>query len=403
MTKKSFIYYIQTIFRIHDIPMRIFNDGKLLDRYEFSPFPLPDFDRIMQEHLASINENVYIYQTGNLFLYGAIKDKKKKLFVAIGPVQAILPEDITVEQIARFIGMPIAEMTAYLDELPVIPSRKFSRIVSEMYTAINNEIVTSDELYQKIVKWKSDTGVTQTVLNHEEALTFDELPHLNSYEIEQKLLYYVRNGMVNELKEYWLNIVPENLFTITNDRSVRNAKNHCILGLALIADTAIKAGLPPESVIKMRELYMKETEQCKSLQQVMQLRCTILCDFSERTRRIRFKKPASPLIDRAVSYILKNIANEITLGKVADYLKTGTTYLSTKFKEEMGVSFTDFVNIQKVEKSKELLLFTDKSIAEIAAYLSFSSQGYFQIIFKKYTGTTPNAFRNNKTAGTPVS
>ena len=41
-----------------------------------------------------------------------------------------------------------------------------------------------------------------------------------------------------------------------------------------------------------------------------------------------------------------------------------------------------------------LLKFTEKSLAEIAYYLDYSSQNYFQNIFKKVTGKTPFEYRN---------
>lgn len=393
MTSKVFTHYIQMLYSIHDIPMRIFKDGQLMQRCEFSPFPVPDIDRMMLNQLSTNQTHIAVYQTGNLFLYAAIKDKRNQLTVTIGPVRAILPEKETVEEIARFLNKTVTEMASYLDRLPVIPSGKFAEIIAGMNTAINSEIISPDDLYQRILRWRQDTDVIRTVLNREESFSVSEDSLQYSYEIEQELLYYVRSGMVDELKKRWLGIVPERLFALTNDRSLRNAKNHCILGLALITDAAIRAGVPPQTAYATRELYMKQTEQCATLQQIMQLRCTIFCDFAERTRRIQFRKPDSPLISHAVTHILNHIAEDISLAEVADQLHTGRTHLSARFKKEMGLSFTDFVNMQKVEKARELLLFTEKSIVEISAYLSFSSQGYFQTVFKKYTGTTPNAYR----------
>lgn len=398
MTKKSFIHYIQMLFQIHGFPIHVYSGGELIDQYEQAPCLVPHYDELIIDYLDSIRTNAAIYQAGSLILFGAVKDKKGRFAMMIGPVRAMLLESDTIEQVSRSRGVPTREMADYINSLPVIALGDFSKLLSGVHTAVNDEIITPDELYQGVVEWSLDTDIVKNVLSHEEALAFDELPHSDYYEVEQRLLYYVRNGMVQELKERWENIVPERLFTITSDYSVRNAKNHCILGLALITDAAIQAGVSPESAFKMRELYMKKTEQCTSLQQVMQLRSTIFCDFCERVSLIRFKKPDSPLIAQAVRYILENIANGVSLSKAAEQLHTGKTYLSTRFKEEMGVSFTDFVNMQKVEKSKELLLFTGKSIAEIAAYFSFSSQGYFQTVFRKFTGTTPNAFRKSKLA-----
>lgn len=51
--------------------------------------------------------------------------------------------------------------------------------------------------------------------------------------------------------------------------------------------------------------------------------------------------------------------------------------------------------IKKFEKSKYYLLFSNKSIYEIAEDLSFSSQSHFSSVFKKIVGTTPNKYKKH--------
>lgn len=55
----------------------------------------------------------------------------------------------------------------------------------------------------------------------------------------------------------------------------------------------------------------------------------------------------------------------------------------------------DFIMRCKLEEAKSLLAYTDKSISEISNYLCFSSQAYFQNVFKKKFGITPNEYRKH--------
>lgn len=48
-----------------------------------------------------------------------------------------------------------------------------------------------------------------------------------------------------------------------------------------------------------------------------------------------------------------------------------------------------FITRCKLEEAKSLLAYSKKSLAEISSYLCFSSQSYFQNVFKKQYGTTP--------------
>ena len=69
------------------------------------------------------------------------------------------------------------------------------------------------------------------------------------------------------------------------------------------------------------------------------------------------------------------------------------TYLSSLFKRETGKPLAGFINEVKVDEAKRLLRATDKPIVEIAVALGFSSQNYFQTVFKRFSGLTPEAYR----------
>ena len=64
------------------------------------------------------------------------------------------------------------------------------------------------------------------------------------------------------------------------------------------------------------------------------------------------------------------------------------------FKREMGVSPTDFINGERIQKAKELLVSSDDSISGIAYTLGFNYPHYFSRMFKSKTGHTPVEFRN---------
>lgn len=49
----------------------------------------------------------------------------------------------------------------------------------------------------------------------------------------------------------------------------------------------------------------------------------------------------------------------------------------------------------RIDRAKELLDFTDKSIADIAESSGFQDQNYFARIFKKITGVSPSQYRNS--------
>lgn len=97
-----------------------------------------------------------------------------------------------------------------------------------------------------------------------------------------------------------------------------------------------------------------------------------------------------------MKYISAHVTEKISTTEIAENLGISRGYLSTRFKDVIGVSVTDYINAQKIREAKQLLKFSDKSLVAISNYLSFSSQSYFQNVFKSFTGKTPTEFRKEK-------
>ena len=73
------------------------------------------------------------------------------------------------------------------------------------------------------------------------------------------------------------------------------------------------------------------------------------------------------------------------------------TYLSRLLKEEFGIPFSQFYRQLKITWAKQLLLETDKTIAQISEDLGFVEDSYFVRIFKQETGETPLKYRKERT------
>ncbi|PWG06727.1 AraC family transcriptional regulator [Polaribacter aquimarinus] len=102
------------------------------------------------------------------------------------------------------------------------------------------------------------------------------------------------------------------------------------------------------------------------------------------------------MVSSAKSVMYKNINTTINLKEIASDLKVSYSKFRIDFKKQTGVSPLQYYLLLKIEKSKELLLNTDKSQKEIAFELGFESDVYFNRLFKRKTGLAPGIFRNSK-------
>jgi YesN/AraC family two-component response regulator len=112
--------------------------------------------------------------------------------------------------------------------------------------------------------------------------------------------------------------------------------------------------------------------------------------------------PASPSADGtlpegairdAVSYIEAHFLEDLRLGDAAAVAKLSVKYFSRYFKEQTGCTFTDYVNLLKVARGKDLLTNTRAAIYSIARDLNFSDAAYFSKVFLKYEKISPMRYR----------
>ncbi|HEU0227376.1 MAG TPA: AraC family transcriptional regulator, partial [Arachidicoccus soli] len=78
---------------------------------------------------------------------------------------------------------------------------------------------------------------------------------------------------------------------------------------------------------------------------------------------------------------------------LSDKLHQDYHYLSNLFSEVEGVTIEKYFIAQKIEKVKELLVYDELSLSEIAFRLNYSSVAYLSNQFKKVTGLTPTHFK----------
>ncbi len=100
-----------------------------------------------------------------------------------------------------------------------------------------------------------------------------------------------------------------------------------------------------------------------------------------------------------VSLIHGTEAEELNLKLSAileEKLQTDYHYLSTLFSSVEGVTIERYTILQRIEKVKELLMYDEKSLSEIAYEMGYSSVQHLSQQFKKITGLTPSHFKQLK-------
>lgn len=79
--------------------------------------------------------------------------------------------------------------------------------------------------------------------------------------------------------------------------------------------------------------------------------------------------------------------------KISEKLNLSYQYLSTLFSNSEGITIEKFIILQKIEKVKELIVYDELTLSEIAYRLGYSSVQHLSNQFKKVTGLTPKHFK----------
>lgn len=86
-----------------------------------------------------------------------------------------------------------------------------------------------------------------------------------------------------------------------------------------------------------------------------------------------------------------HIDQKIGLQEVAEQLHLNLSYFSCLYKQQTGETFISYVIKEKMNRAKEMLDHTNKTVDEIADLLGYDSKSYFFKTFKKYSGLPPKS------------
>lgn len=101
-------------------------------------------------------------------------------------------------------------------------------------------------------------------------------------------------------------------------------------------------------------------------------------------------------ISNVIDYIEANLTEKIDLDKAADAVHYSKYYLHRMFSKTLGITLHDYQRRRQLTEAAKLLVFSEKSILDIALLSGYESQRAFHSIFKSMYKLSPNQFRENE-------
>ncbi|MFC4321365.1 helix-turn-helix domain-containing protein [Litchfieldia salsa] len=119
----------------------------------------------------------------------------------------------------------------------------------------------------------------------------------------------------------------------------------------------------------------------------------LLSKIEERTES-QYKN----LSDKIIHIIQQDFDQDLTLDSIATKLHYNPNYLSSIFRKEMHISFSEYLGLYRLNMAKQWLMETDMSVKEISEKLKYNNPQNFIRSFRKNEGTTPGKYRELKKA-----
>ena len=401
MERERLLQLMNLFYDTHEIPIGVFTGGgdciasfppALGGEYPFSTAAA--LSRDTAEPVA------YLPDAQGLS-FGKVSSPDMECYVLLGPVAAAPMDEDTLRAVMRNHFIPAGRLDDMQSLFYYMPRITYTRFLSMM--ALLEYVITGTVLDPGQIPCPAAPGFSLSSLHRDIVDTtyaHNEEQNNNlfrSYQNEQIFFSYVDSGDV-EGSLGFLNRPDALLSGVVADNPLRQFKNVVLITVSLLARHAIKEGVNVREAYEMSDGYIQEIERTGHMNQLYMILQDATLHYVQKINDVRVPEGISKMIHQCVQFIGRSVNEAITVNDVAEHAGKSRSFLSVVFKKEMGISIGSYITKCKIDEAKRLLRFTEKSLAEISDYLCFSSQSYFQNVFRNTTGTTPQKYRNSSRA-----
>lgn len=276
---------------------------------------------------------------------------------------------------------------AYEDKVPLVDYHQFQAAVKLFVYGLTDHMPESLEQTQAFSDYAMLDRLPTVAKNPTHA------SHAG-YLSEQAMLLGVEHGNLEEFNRNYQTFMHDGNFGDLASSDLRSKKNLTIAATTLFTRAAIRGGMFAEDAYTLSDKVIKESEKRAEITNVYEYTRTIGERFAMNVLRIK-RNNLPAMIYATQEYIYDHLQAELSIATLAKHAGCSASYLMHLFKETTGNSITQFILNQRVTSAKQMLIFSQASIAEIAELLGYRDQAQFARAFKQATQETPSGYRRD--------
>lgn len=269
----------------------------------------------------------------------------------------------------------------------------FENIIVSLMNSLYPEKV-QEIAHTGLTFWEQQKGM-QMRIREENRLPMEVVEE--RYRCENLLLEAVERGNVTEAL---LSLAAMSKYSAEkrNADSLRNDKNSLIIFNVLLRKAVEKAGVHPYYIDELSSSFARRIEAARNMRDIVQINREIVRKYCLLVQNYA-AHDYSDLVEKAVNYIEFNLMEDLRLSELAEQFNVNASYLSIKFKKEVGQNITDYINEKRVASSLPLLATTRLPIGEVAEKVGILDENYYSRLFKRLRGMTPREYRKRMLDG----
>ncbi len=174
--------------------------------------------------------------------------------------------------------------------------------------------------------------------------------------------------------------------------TMRDMKNFSIVFNTLCRIAARQGGVSACDIDQYSRSASIQLENAASLRELQNLRETMLREYCDMVRATR-QQGCSPMIQQVMDMMEARFTGHLSLQEAAAAVNLSPNYLSMRFRQETGKTFSDYLTEIRINRARQMLLDTDLQVSAIAAECGIPDNNYFSRLFRHLEGMTPREFR----------
>ena len=306
--------------------------------------------------------------------------------IVMGELRSSTAKKFSAMNTLNNVSLKMAEMFA--EKMHVFLPNQVSELALLLHNSILIAVAGNHDYNTLRVQNEKQNQINVNIQRYKKSHSEIEYP----YALENEILECMVSGVYTRAKELFAELL--NAFSLMETGNMDGIRTKVIWFFAIVIRTVNESGGSINDSIDLDLDVMNRICDAETYEQLLEVSKSLIEMISQNSMRSVYSGN-SQIISAALQYINKNFKEKISLKAIETNLHVNPSYFSTLFKNEMGITFTDYLNTLKIEYACTLLANSNMSIIDISLSAGFDDQSYFTKVFRKAKGVTPKQYRSS--------